>query len=279
MGRFLLNWQKIEITLHVPGSDIASRASQILDLDLIKDHSRDNITPDIFIGHCEQGYSLESSFGSLKSLSEEDLIIYLVTIISAFFLSRCMDTVLHAGAFVVDSKAILFSGHQQTGKSSLAYLAWKAGYPVVSDDWLIIDSSGCHIRPFPKPVKPRILNRNDESKFRKEASLSSNYLLGNLHGERRAVFGRRLQGMVPYQSVLPISHLFLIERGEKTHIYPLERNTALSSILEQVMPTNAPPLHILRLIEPLWQSRSIDGLTIGEGELDYALELMANRNP
>lgn len=64
--------------------------------------------------------------------------IYLLGIVSSFWLERIGVPVLHASAVVVENQAIAFLADNRGGKSTLAATFVKAGYPLLTDDTLPI---------------------------------------------------------------------------------------------------------------------------------------------
>jgi hypothetical protein len=77
-------------------------------------------------------------------LTEVDAADYLLGGVIAF-ISRLRGAVpMHASAVVIDDHAILFAGAAGAGKSSIAAAFAVLGYPVLSDDVVVVDdSSGC----------------------------------------------------------------------------------------------------------------------------------------
>jgi hypothetical protein len=81
--------------------------------------------------------------------SAEPLPNYLVgSILSYALLARGLES-LHGTAVVVDGHAIAFLGDSGHGKSSLASSFIQAGYPLLTDDFLVLAEDGGHFLAYP----------------------------------------------------------------------------------------------------------------------------------
>lgn len=75
----------------------------------------------------------------LPGASDESFRNYLLTQVLSFSLLALGKEPLHASAVAVDGAAIAFVGGCGSGKSSLAAAFVRAGYPLVTDDLLVLD--------------------------------------------------------------------------------------------------------------------------------------------
>jgi hypothetical protein len=75
-------------------------------------------------------------------LTEADAADYLLGGVLAFVVRLRGRVPLHASAVVIEDQAILFAGAGGAGKSSLAAAFAILGYPVLSDDVVVIDDAG-----------------------------------------------------------------------------------------------------------------------------------------
>lgn len=84
----------------------------------------------------------------------ESATTYLTGPILGFILSLRGITCLHASAIAINGKAIVFTGDSNAGKSTLAGIFAKQGFPVLSDDIVAITPENSHF--LVQPAYPRI---------------------------------------------------------------------------------------------------------------------------
>ena len=82
-------------------------------------------------------------------LTEADAADYLLGGVLAFVVRLRGRVPLHASAVVIEDQAVLFAGAAGAGKSSLAAAFAILGYPVLSDDVVVMDDSGACVRAYP----------------------------------------------------------------------------------------------------------------------------------
>jgi len=75
-------------------------------------------------------------------LTDADAADYLLGSVLAFVLRLRGSVPLHASAVVIDERAIIFAGAQGAGKSSTAAAFAQLGYPVLSDDIVVVADEG-----------------------------------------------------------------------------------------------------------------------------------------
>ncbi len=86
--------------------------------------------------------------------TSESFNVYLVTQALSFALVKCGLEPLHATAVAIDGKAALFLGDCGFGKSTLAAAFLQAGYPLLTDDLLVLHKP--HAALLAYPGSPRI---------------------------------------------------------------------------------------------------------------------------
>jgi hypothetical protein len=86
--------------------------------------------------------------------TSESFNVYLVTQALSFALVKCGLEPLHATAVAIDGKAALFLGDCGLGKSTLAAAFLQAGYPLLTDDLLVLHKP--HAALLAYPGSPRI---------------------------------------------------------------------------------------------------------------------------
>ncbi len=281
MLQYRLRWEDTTVVARVFDADLVSRAVRLLDL--VQEHgdAAQIDPPDILVCRQENGYLLQTPRVVWHIERAEDLALCFVSSVSSCFLFNYAGTVLHAGAFVVNGEAVVFSGEGRSGKSALSLAALQLGYPVIGDDCVVIDNSEPIVRSFPKGIKLRVAGpRLDKSM---QGLFSRDYLLGRLNGEEEysLLLGRRCPNMAPYGISLPVRRLLLVERGMHTVLLPVQRNAMLGSVLDRVIlpRSQSTPLGIVRFLEPLWRQKKVCRLIVGENDLRDAIAIMAEKGP
>ena len=87
------------------------------------------------------------------SLTEVDAADYLLGGVLAFIVRLRGMVPLHASAVVVENHAVLFAGDAGAGKSSIAAAFAVLGHPVLSDDIVVMDSSGGSVLAHPSHAR------------------------------------------------------------------------------------------------------------------------------
>jgi hypothetical protein len=86
-------------------------------------------------------------------LTEADAADYLLGGVLAFIVRLRGRVPLHASAIVIEDQAVLFAGAAGAGKSSIAAAFAILGYPVLSDDVVVMDDSGDGVRAHPSHAR------------------------------------------------------------------------------------------------------------------------------
>ncbi len=90
----------------------------------------------------------------LESASPESFQTYLIGQVLSFALVKRGIEPLHSTTVVIDGKAVAFLGDSGYGKSSLGAAFLHAGYPLLTDDLLVLKEEGNRFAAYPGP--PRI---------------------------------------------------------------------------------------------------------------------------
>ncbi len=90
----------------------------------------------------------------LESASPESFQTYLIGQVLSFALVKRGIEPLHSTTVVIDGKAVAFLGDSGYGKSSLGAAFLQAGYPLLTDDLLVLKEEGNRFAAYPGP--PRI---------------------------------------------------------------------------------------------------------------------------
>jgi hypothetical protein len=272
---YALSWKSLQVIVgHSVQSSELEKVHDLLNLNPIIIKWSDVLLVDMGIEKQDDTYHLVAFFSNKKySFSNvSDLIANIINLITACFLSRTKQTVLHSGAIIIDQQAVLFSGLPHAGKSTLALSAWLANYSLINDDLLVYNTNNHTVSAFPKPLKPRLPTLDIPCQITKKAG-ASNLVAGHFVHDIGLFVGRKSQGMTTYSDETSVKAFYYIERGTQTSLMPLDRMQALAIALSQVMP-NQSCLKISQLIHELATNQKIYHLIIGENQQDQALELM-----
>lgn len=141
----------LQSNLAIPGLQRLSNFNQKVDLTINLKYPLEKIfqTPDwqntIYNIEFEDGttYLIDHQVSQIwanwrDDESLESATTYLTGPILGFVLSLQGKTCLHASAVAIDNKAIVFTGDSSAGKSTLAGIFAKRGFPVLSDDIVAI---------------------------------------------------------------------------------------------------------------------------------------------
>jgi hypothetical protein len=275
MRRCRLTWEDAAVTVGAFDAALVDRAARLLDLSPEDDGTEGLGPPDLGVRRQGRRFVVETPGQAYEIDGESDLIVSFVTLMSASLLRKSRRTILHAGAFIVDGEAVLYSGAQRAGKSALSLTAWRLGYPVLGDDCIVVEGPTPRARPFPKPMQPRL--RSPELAPALWGAPACDHAVGRLCDEQeyRLLMGRRLPNVVAYGTTLPVRRLFLIERGARTAVLPAERHETLRFLIGQVIQPRPQPLRILGFLEPLWRAGGVCRLMVGEDDLHGAVSVMA----
>jgi hypothetical protein len=140
------------------------------------------------------------TYRRLNDSSFESFQVYMLGQALSFALVKQRFEPLHATAVVVDGEAIAFLGNNAFGKSSLAACFLEAGYPMLTDDLLILRPSPDGVLAYPGP--PRIkLFRGVAKRFLGQAghrgrmNEDTDKLIVPIDGERRCSRPVRLKAI------------------------------------------------------------------------------------
>lgn len=272
---YALSWKSQQVIIgHSIQDDEMEKVNHLLNLNPISIEWTDTLCVDMGIDKQDDKYHLVSFFSSknYSFSSANDLITNIINLVTACFLSKTQQVVVHSGAIIIDKQAVLFSGLPHAGKSTLALSAWLANYPLINDDLLVYNTKNHTVSAFPKPLKPRLPTLNIPCEVTKKAG-APNLVAGHFVNDIGLFVGRKSPGMTAYSTETSVKAFYYIERGTETCLTPLDRMQALTIALSQVMP-NQSCLKISHLIHYLATKKNLYHLVIGEHQQDQALELM-----
>ncbi|RAZ91267.1 serine kinase [Mesorhizobium hawassense] len=134
--------------------------------------------------------------------------------------------VLHASAVAVDGKSVVFMGDKGAGKSTTAGAMIRAGHRLLTDDVVAMDLSD--------PDRPVILPGFPQLKLAADAAdvirLEQADVRPQVHPQIDKAQHRLRDGFAA--EAVPVSRLYVLERGERMAISPLTGTAALPAILK-----------------------------------------------
>ncbi|MFC1574465.1 hypothetical protein ACFL3Z_00100 [Gemmatimonadota bacterium] len=225
-------------------------------------------TPFIRATSDDYGFSLETA-GSKTSFPDfNTFILNLTSALSSRILCTSLENTLHSGAFVVDDRALLFTGSAESGKTTMAYTALTEGHTVVGDDWLRV--SGGRVSAFPKPI---MLRGSDAVPAEIET------VAGELDGEVRRLIGRSNPGMASYDNDYRAGLIAILKPGfgARTRLTRASRTKSLSSFTEQILTPKGIVLESLGLLEKLWREDRVFELEVGRHQTKAAISMLMDR--
>jgi hypothetical protein len=137
---------------------------------------------------------------------------------------------LHANAVEIDGRAFAFMGHSGAGKSTLAAWFHDNGYRVLADDVCVVrfDDNGTAIAC---PGLPRLRLWLDAIEFtgRRAGDFERSYVSDDDQNEK---FDVPIAAQEPAGRELPLAAVYLLDRGDRLTIEPLQGIAAARAIFE-----------------------------------------------
>jgi hypothetical protein len=134
--------------------------------------------------------------------------------------------VLHASAIEVDGKSVIFMGDKGAGKSTTAGAMIRAGHRLLTDDVVALDLSD--------PERPMILPGFPQLKLAADAAgairLEQAEVRPQVHPQIDKAQHRLSDGFAA--EAVPVSRLYVLERGARAAISPLTGGAALPAIIK-----------------------------------------------
>nr|WP_188131285.1 serine kinase [Mesorhizobium sp. NFR06] len=133
--------------------------------------------------------------------------------------------VLHASAVAVGGKSVIFMGDKGAGKSTTAGAMIRAGHRLLTDDVVALD--------FCDPNRPMILPGFPQLKLAADAAgairLEQAQVRPQVHPQIDKAQHRLHKGFAA--EAVPVSRIYMLERGERAAISPLTCAAALPAII------------------------------------------------
>ncbi len=233
------------------------------------------------IARTPAGWRIRGPFGAFSAASWEDAAQGLLETVALGFARAGRDVhLVHAGGFVADGGAIVFFGPSWSGKSSLAFAAWRRGLETLGDDRLCLDPAAGRARAFPKCLKLRLPAGAPLPEGRAGRPIDPDggeAFVGALGDDRRLVLSRGLEGFADYRRTRPIRALVRIARDPEAARSRLDRmpaTEALEGLLGEANGAAGDPMALVRLVKAQAPDGRIARLRVAEGDLDGALDAL-----
>ena len=170
------------------------------------------------------------------TIDKESLVHFFLDHAMPYTLSMTGHTVLHAGAVVTDRGAIAFSGQSGQGKSTITAAFASHGYPLLSDDSLLLEKTGSEILAIPSYPGLRLWDDTIEKLFKSEMRFDTKMTGYNQKKRIDIISDRRLKFS---SDATPLKGLFVIHPSSGTNsamdtpvsIIRLSRNKAFLELM------------------------------------------------
>lgn len=219
----------------------------------------------------DRGWLVRTSSWQAWAGSRDQLVYLLLEAFGQVFIDGYAGAVFHAGAIDLGHGALVLQGSAQSGKSLLAYAAWRAGHMVLGDDRVTLAAELDRVGAFPRCLKLRCHADEDITDLGVGVP-PDRMVTAHVGSERRVIFARTLPGFLDYQAMRPIRALIQLERGEKgVTLEAIEPSDALGVALRNVVSSDFHPTAAVRLIKSQADQHRLYRLTVGEHQAEAAL--------
>ncbi len=225
------------------------------------------------------GFVVDTSHGLHERYETiSDALVALAMMIPVMLLPFKSKYIVHGGAFIANGKCHLLIGPGHIGKSTLALEAWRRGYEILGDDYLLLDLSTTTLQAVPKPLKLRLADGALPECLEKIIT-PRDYCLGYARDSWTLILSRGLPRMTALQHMVPIASINLLMRtADKTsYCHPASRHQFLGSIYEQLVAAPRNNLDIFKCLSPMFRDGHVSTLHIGENATAAAVEAIVAR--
>ena len=229
---------------------------------------------DIRVSGGEGAWTLDTPYGAGAASEPRDLAYLLLESLAYGFQETTRTPLAHVGAIDAGHGALVLFGSAYAGKSSLAVGAWRRGAALIGDDRVRLDAAAGSVAAFPKCAKLRLASGESANPLG-GAVPEADGLVGRIRDDRRFIISRGLPGIEPYGTARPVRALVeLVRRNAEpgARVAPLPLREAYDRMLPEMISPQREPLALLRLIKRLAAAGRLVRLTVGDGEIDTALD-------
>lgn len=230
----------------------------------------------IRVGGDDGAWTLATPYGRGAASGRGDLAYLLLESLAYGFQETTRAALAHAAAIDAGNGALVLFGAAYAGKSSLALGAWRRGAALIGDDRVRLEAAAGSVAAFPKCAKLRLAPGETANPL--EGAVPDNEgLVGRIRDDRRFIVSRGLPGIDPYGTPRPVRALVdLVRRNDEpgARLAPLPAPEAYERMLPEMISPHRDPLALLRLIKRLAATGRLVRLTVGDGDIDAALDLL-----
>lgn len=166
-----------------------------------------------------------------------DLMLLLATLVPASLMEKAgVGRRMHCAGIRIGDALLLISGEGHMGKSSISLAAWRRGFEVLGDDWLLFSEDFTGMTPIPKPLKARMSAAQFATMTAGGDGLTS-ATFGGLLGETRALIPRSNGFYNAWDTPMPVGALIFLDRpaGRGLEMEQLNISETLPLILSQTI--------------------------------------------
>lgn len=177
----------------------------------------------------------------LIGVSDEVLFTYLLNqVLSHCLLLRGVES-LHATSVVVDGSALAFIGDGGYGKSTLAAAFMGLGYPLLTDDVLVLDFSGNRVLGHPSLARIKLVPESADAVFGRRRALPMNTFTDKM-----------ILPLTPTEHVahpVPLRAIFALPSGSSCEEISIRRARGHGALIPLIKNTFQPTLYSRRRLE------------------------------
>lgn len=166
---------------------------------------------DVSVTHAQGKFRITYRTQHHDVASQTDVFMMLATLVPANLMEKAGVTRrMHAAGIRVGDRVVLISGEGHMGKSSISLMAWRRGYQILGDDWLLFSDDFTGMAPIPKPLKAR-MTAAQFTEF-KATTDAGQAVFGNVISETRVLIARDAGFYNDWDRPLPVGALVFLDR-------------------------------------------------------------------
>jgi hypothetical protein len=265
-------WAGAILSVSVPVRAWLARLSDLLDL--VADPQPDALS-EIRVHDATHLRSFETE---LTFATQSDLLVWLVLTIVDVLAEKARVFLIHAASLQIGGELVLLSGAPHTGKSTLALRARQRGMAVLGDDVVRFDLEALLASPVPRPLRERV--GPEVARLAAGDPLCPGVaLVGLLDGEGCRLHPRTALPERMTEGAMPISAVYFLRRhsGPGLRLDTPGSFDTIANFLGHVRAWGPQKLAALPKVARLLKQCDCVLLSIGDGEMDLALDMIGQR--
>jgi hypothetical protein len=262
--RIACTWLGYRLTLAVPDRGWVARLEAFTGLAMTADSDADAAPPAVAVVAAREAIVDGHDVRSFATAA--DLEAWLLLTVSDVMVARGRFATIHAAAVRAEDGAVLLAGPPYAGKSTLSAAARERGLVVLGDDQVRVDPGTGLVWPLPRPTKRRVAAASSV------APPPAGVIRARLDDELVDLEPRR--GLAAVDEAHRVARIVHLARhaGPGIRIAPLEPFAATRGLLDQTRLHGAATLSTAAAIARRLGRVPAVGLSIGDGEIDRALQ-------